>query len=629
MSLLPRAGGSFVCQGEVMDQHQILKTYFGHTQFRPGQEELVERILAGGDVLGIMPTGAGKSVCYQVPAMLLPGITLVVSPLISLMKDQVRALIQAGVPAAYLNSSLTPRQYALALERMLQGAYRIVYVTPERLETDEFLRRIVLLQVSMVAVDEAHCVSQWGQDFRPSYLRIANFIRQLQPRPVVGAFTATATEQVRQDIIRLLGLETPLCITTGFDRPNLFFAVRHTRDKMGSLLEELQQQPGRSGIVYCATRKAVEEVCQTLRLRGIGATRYHAGLDDRERHANQDDFLYDRCPVMVATNAFGMGIDKSNVSFVIHYQMPKSLESYYQEAGRAGRDGSDAVCVLLFSRKDVQLNRYLIEHDEDNPELDAAQLEAVRRQDLERLRRMTDYATTSSCLRRYLLAYFGQKLKGDCGHCSNCCDTGRWEDMTPAALIALRMVRAASGRCGAAAIADALRGSRSRRVLELGLDACDGYGELKRLPAERVRQLLDELQHRQLLDSDGLTYPVLCLTEAGEDILQQPQPEMILLRSRQAAAARRRVAVSEGESSLYEDLRALRQEMARQAGIPAYLIFSDATLRQMSNLKPQTEEEFLEVPGVGQWKLKHYGAAFLACIRAGGGPVKVVAVRDK
>ena len=381
-----------------MDEREVLKRYFGYDAFRPGQGEVVRALLEGRDALCVMPTGAGKSLCYQVPALLLKGVTLVVSPLISLMKDQVAALNQVGVRAAYLNSSLTPRQFALALENARQGLYRVIYVAPERLETPAFQDLCREIAVPLVAVDEAHCVSQWGQDFRPSYLRIRDFVESLPARPVLGAFTATATPEVRDDIRDLLGLQDPFCVATGFDRPNLRFAVENVpqREKTNALLRLLREQKGRSGIVYCLARRTVEEICEALRARGIAATRYHAGLSDAERRQNQDDFLYDRAEVMVATNAFGMGIDKSNVAFVIHYNMPKNLESYYQEAGRAGRDGSNAVCTLLYSGQDVRLNAFLIEKEEENPLLTEEQARAVREGMREGLRRMARYCTTGT-----------------------------------------------------------------------------------------------------------------------------------------------------------------------------------------------------------------------------------------
>ena len=399
---------------------EILKRYFGHDGFRPGQEELVDALSRGQDALGVMPTGAGKSMCYQVPALMTEGVTLVVSPLISLMKDQVAALRSAGVPAAYLNSSLTPAQLDLATERAREGQYRIIYVAPERLETYGFRQFAQNSPIRLVAVDEAHCVSQWGQDFRPDYLRIADFVDSLPQRPPVGAFTATATAEVRRDILRLLRLRDPVTVCTGFDRPNLFFEVDRPKQRKQALLRILRERGEDSAIVYCATRKAVEEVTESLQDAGISAVRYHAGLTEEERMQNQEDFQYDRVRVMVATNAFGMGIDKSNVRLVIHYNMPKSIEAYYQEAGRAGRDGEPAGCVLLYSGQDIFTARYLIQHGEPNERLTAEEQALVRRRDLQRLQRMIGYATEEGCLRGKLLRYFGQAHGSDCGGCSAC-----------------------------------------------------------------------------------------------------------------------------------------------------------------------------------------------------------------
>ena len=402
------------------EKTEILRRVFGHSGFRPGQEQLVDALLSGRDALGVMPTGAGKSMCYQVPALMRPGITLVISPLISLMTDQVAALRSAGVPAAYLNSSLTPAQLDLATERAREGAYRIIYVAPERLETYAFRQFAQHAPIALVAVDEAHCVSQWGQDYRPDYLRIADFVDSLPHRPPVGAFTATATDQVREDILRLVRLRQPLCVSTGFDRPNLYLEVLKPKDRRQALLHILRLQEEESAVVYCATRKAVEEVTALLQDAGISAARYHAGLSEVERQQNQEDFQYDRIRVMVATNAFGMGIDKSNIRLVIHYNMPKSMEAYYQEAGRAGRDGEPAACILLYNGQDIFTARYLLQHSEPNPHLTEAQQAQVRRQDQQRLQRMIRYATGSGCLRQELLAYFGQRADASCGNCSRC-----------------------------------------------------------------------------------------------------------------------------------------------------------------------------------------------------------------
>ena len=404
-----------------MQAQETLRKYFGHEAFRPGQEVMVNALTHHRDALGVMPTGAGKSMCYQVPALMMPGVAIVISPLISLMADQVAALKSAGVPAAYLNSSLTPRQMELAMQRARQGAYKIIYVAPERLETPSFQTMAQSMPISLLAVDEAHCVSQWGQDFRPVYLRIADFVDSLPTRPVMGAFTATATERVRQDIIRLLRLQNPETVTTGFDRPNLYFEVIRPKNRDAALMDILRRKRGESGIVYCATRKAVEQVCDKLIRAGIDATRYHAGLSDEERKENQEKFQYDTCPVMVATNAFGMGIDKSNVRFVIHYQMPRSMEAYYQEAGRAGRDGEAAECILLYNGSDIFTAKWMIEHTEPNENMTAAEQSAVRYQDMNRLNRMVDYCTKPGCLRAFILRYFGENTAQDCGHCSACC----------------------------------------------------------------------------------------------------------------------------------------------------------------------------------------------------------------
>lgn len=414
------------------DLQTALKTYFGHESFREGQEKLIRTLLEGGDALGVMPTGAGKSVCYQLPALLLPGITLVISPLISLMKDQVSTLKNAGVAAAYINSSLTPGQQREAIRRASLGAYKIIYVAPERLDTPLFLEFAKNAELSLLAVDEAHCVSQWGQDFRPSYLRIPDFVNSLPKRPPVGAFTATATRRVREDVMRMLELREPLCLTTGYDRPNLRFSSVKPTNKTLMLFRYLETAGEQSGIVYCSTRKNVEDVCGKLKLAGYAAARYHAGLSDEERKQNQEDFRFDRVKIMVATNAFGMGIDKPDVRFVIHFNMPKNLESYYQEAGRAGRDGEPAECLLLYSGQDVIMAKWLIEHGEDNPDLSDGEREELRKREMERLKQMTFYATGKTCLRRYILRYFGEfDAPETCGRCSVCegepfeVDTGR------------------------------------------------------------------------------------------------------------------------------------------------------------------------------------------------------------
>ena len=608
-----------------MDEREVLKRYFGYDAFRPGQGEVVRALLEGRDALCVMPTGAGKSLCYQVPALLLSGVTLVVSPLISLMKDQVAALNQVGVRAAYLNSSLTPRQFALALDKARQGLYRVIYVAPERLVTPAFRDLCREIAVPLVAVDEAHCVSQWGQDFRPSYLRIRDFVESLPARPVLGAFTATATPEVRDDIRDLLGLQDPFCVATGFDRPNLRFAVENVpqREKTNALLRLLREQKGRSGIVYCLARRTVEEVCEALRARGIAATRYHAGLSDAERRQNQDDFLYDRAEVMVATNAFGMGIDKSNVAFVIHYNMPKNLESYYQEAGRAGRDGSNAVCTLLYSGQDVRLNAFLIEKEEENPLLTEEQARAVREGMREGLRRMARYCTTGDCLRGYILRYFGEKAGERCGNCSNCDEENqRTVDAGEDARAAIRCVQELGERYGRTLVQEVLRGSGAARVQALGLQHCASFGALRGRALPAVRALLDALLDREALESSGGEYPVLRLGPRAQEILDGA-PVRLRVRDeapQEDAPHRRRDAqrAPGGEAvdeALLAELKALRNRLAAEAHVPAYVVFSDATLRDMCAKRPATPEEFLEVSGVGEYKLRRYGKEFLRVLR--------------
>jgi ATP-dependent DNA helicase RecQ len=456
-----------------IDKFALLKQYFGHGKFRPGQEALIDALLSGRDVLGVMPTGAGKSICYQLPALLLPGLTLVISPLISLMKDQVTALSQIRI-------SLAAAQYREVFRRAKSGAYKIIYVAPERLITADFLQFAGETEISLLAVDEAHCVSQWGQDFRPSYLKIAEFVGSLAKRPVVGAFTATATATVKTDIEKLLLLQNPLRITTGFDRPNLYFEVVRPKSKDVYLRVFLAGRPDQSGIVYCATRKAVESVCDNLRQNGIAATRYHAGLEDAERKQNQEDFVYDRARVMVATNAFGMGIDKSNVSFVVHYNMPKNIESYYQEAGRAGRDGEKACCVLLFSAGDIQTAKFLINNAEGNEALSEHEQELVRKRELQRLEQMVAYCKTADCLRAYLLNYFGENAAANCGNCGNCGGKAVQQDITVEAQKILsavaRVEKKYTSSLGLTLIIRMLHGSKEQRILQLGLDELSTYG---------------------------------------------------------------------------------------------------------------------------------------------------------
>ena len=601
---------------------EILKQYFGYDSFRPGQDELVQAILSGRDTLGIMPTGAGKSICYQVPALALPGLTLVISPLISLMKDQVGALNEAGVPAACINSALSFEEMRDALYFAGRGEYKLLYVAPERLTAPFFLDFARRVPISMVTVDEAHCISQWGQDFRPSYLKILDFLAALPQRPLVSAFTATATAEVRDDIIRALGLEDPFVITTGFDRPNLYFAVEKPSSKPSALLAHLLRRRDKSGIVYCSTRKTVEEVCDMLLSRGLPATRYHAGLDPEERLANQDDFLYDRKTIMVATNAFGMGIDKSNVSFVIHYNMPKNMESYYQEAGRAGRDGEPAECILYYAPIDNRTNRFLIENGEENEELDAITKQIVMERDWERLRQMTFYCYTKECLRHYILNYFGEQTSGYCGNCLNCLTEFETVDATMEAKAIIQCIRDCYRDFGLSTIVDILKGSKSQKVLSRHLDENSQYGALASESIARIRQIINEMLVYGYLEMTADEYPVLSVADITKiddnwnfeikipkEVEKEKEERKIQTKKRKKAGAV--AALAEEDTELFEALRVLRRIIASEQKIPPYMVFSDKTLVHMSTMKPSNDEEMLEVNGVGEHKLQKYGERFL------------------
>lgn len=615
-----------------MDKYEVLKKYFGYDSFRSGQETLIDSILAGKDTLGIMPTGAGKSMCYQIPALLMDGITLVISPLISLMTDQVGSLNQAGIHAAYLNSSLTANQYYKALEYARQGRYPIIYVAPERLETDAFLDFALHTKIAMVAVDEAHCVSQWGQDFRPSYLKIVEFVSRLPKRPIISAFTATATKEVRDDIIDILLLQEPTVLTIGFDRSNLYFGVMAPKDRYGAVKNYLERHPKDSGIIYCLTRKHVEEVCENLLRDGFSVNRYHAGLTDEERKRNQDDFIYDRVQVMVATNAFGMGIDKSNVRFVLHYGMPKNLESYYQEAGRAGRDGEPAECILYYNGRDVITNQLFIDNNQDNQELDAMTRAVIQERDRERLRKMTFYCFTNECLRDYILRYFGEYGSNYCGNCSNCLTQFEEVDVTEIARALVGCVESSRQRYGTTVILDTVHGADTAKIRNYHMDVNPFYGVLAKVPAHKLRQVLQFLQMQEYLLVTSDEYAIVKLTAASREILEEEKQIIMKMakeeerQSREAKAKksrrRRSAAVlrdgedfTEQEETLFEKLRTLRMEIAREAKVPPYIVFSDKTLVSMCMIKPKNKEEMMTVSGVGTFKYEKYGERFLKILR--------------
>lgn len=628
----------------MLDPASVLKRYFGYETFRPNQRQVVDAVLAGRDVLAVMPTGAGKSVCYQVPALCLAGGSrgpaIVVSPLISLMKDQVGSLNQAGIPAAYLNSSLTGAQQRDVIDRAAAGEFVLLYVAPERLVTPQFIEFGQAHVPTLVAIDEAHCISQWGQDFRPSYTKINQFIDALPKRPTVCAFTATATRQVRDDIRTSLALHNPLQVTASFDRPNLRFEVEaHDGAKWKDryLLRFCRRHRDQSGIVYCTSRKSVELVCELLQEEGFNAVRYHAGLSAEERRRNQDDFVYDRASVMVATNAFGMGIDKSNVGFVIHYNMPLDLESYYQEAGRAGRDGEPAECVLLYARKDVRTCEFLLE----NGFTESAEIDGPTRAELldrarKRLKAMTYYCTTSDCLRAYILRYFDEQAPGYCGNCSNCDTNFEEQDVTVEVQKVLSCVFRLQQRgryVGKSTIVEILRGSRSEKMQMRGYDTLSTYGIMADASTRRIRFLIDELEQRGLLQVQPGDYPVVMPTvQAGEFLherrtmtLRMPKPDAIERASERIARGGEgpvgtptnpHVRETALDPELFQKLKELRAQIAAREGVPAYVVFSNHTLHDMCRQMPRDVRDLLDVSGVGEVKADRYGAEFLAVIDA-------------
>ena len=591
-----------------MDKYQILKQYFGYDGFRQGQLTAIDSILSGRDTVAVMPTGGGKSVCFQVPAMMFQGITIVISPLISLMNDQVRALSQCGIPAAYINTSLDEKVISRVLTEAEKGRYKIIYVAPERLLTESFRRLCNKAEISFIAIDEAHCVSQWGQDFRPGYLDIKEFISSFKKRPVVAAFTATATKIVKQDITELLGLINPIEIVTGFDRENLYFEVVKVKDKLTALKRYLDLYSGSSGIVYCSTRKNVDELYSELKNDGVPVTRYHAGLSKNERKLNQDSFIEDNTPVIVATNAFGMGIDKSNVSFVIHYNMPGDIESYYQEAGRAGRDGSDANCVLLFSPSDVIVQKWFINNAEENGYLSEREQRELKKLRLEKLQQMVDYCKGEVCLRNHILRYFGEMPTERCGNCSFCTGNTSSVDVTVQAQKIFSCIRRVKENEPTQVIIDILKGKETEYISEKAYNELSVYGIMNDSAESQIELYIEYFIGRLLIarDSEG----ILRLENSGKEVLFKGK------RIRKLTAVKKNIdePVIPLDLRLLSQLKIIRKDLANKSGMPAFVIFTDKTLESMARYKPKDERELLLIPGVGQKKAEKYGKYFLAHI---------------
>ncbi|MDR4926126.1 DNA helicase RecQ [Peribacillus simplex] len=572
-----------------------LQEYFGYESFRKGQEQIIEQVLGGINTAGIMPTGGGKSICYQIPALLLPGVTLVISPLISLMKDQVDALEQNGIDATFLNSSISGLESSNRMNDIKHGRYKLVYVAPERLENPAFQQDLFNVEISLVAIDEAHCISQWGHDFRPSYLKIKTLLKNMPSAPTVLALTATATPHVTNDICQSLGISAQHTVSTGFSRDNLFFSVVKEENRGRFLMRYLEKNKNESGIIYAATRKEVDTLYAKLIKAGFKTGRYHAGMNEQDRSEQQDQFIRDDVPLMVATSAFGMGIDKSNVRYVIHYQTPKNMESYYQEAGRAGRDGLASECILLYSPQDMQIQRFLI--DQSNPS------QEWQSQELKKLNRMKDYCFTEGCLQAFILRYFGEENPEDCGHCENCTDKRDSVEVTTQAQMVLSCMLRMGERFGKTMISQVLTGSRNKKIEEFGFQKLSTYGIINDQSAKDVGDFIDFLTAKQYIEMTGGQFPVLKVTNAGREVL--------LGQKKVLRKEIKKVNSISADHGLFEELRQLRKELASKENVPPFIIFSDASLKDMAVKLPRTEEEFLEVKGVGMQKFERFGSVFL------------------
>ena len=599
---------------------EVLKAVFGYDSFRQGQESVINAVLDGRDILAVMPTGAGKSLCYQVPAMLLSGITLVISPLISLMQDQVKALNEAGVDAAFINSSLSEKEMHDTFKNASKGQYKIIYVAPERLMSEGFVRLAKGVEISMITVDEAHCISQWGQDFRPSYMDIAEFVNVLDKRPIISAFTATATQNVREDIICSLGLTNPYFLVTGFDRENLFFQVDKPQSKDRFILDYLDRHKGESGIIYCATRKNVDSLYTLLKKRNISVAKYHAGMSIEERKQMQDDFVFDYTSIVIATNAFGMGIDKSNVRFVIHYNMPSSMENYYQEAGRAGRDGLNSECILLFSPQDIIINRFLLEH-KDFSDIDPIDAMTIRERDIKRLQIMEGYCYTTECLRNYILKYFGEDPKKPCEDCGNCLRQFETLDMTDEAKKIINCIYESRGRYGKNIIMDTVLGAKTARLTEIGATEYKSYGVLESSNKNLLRRLIEELLLEGYIQTGE--YQVLKLGDISK--LKLKDTKVLVKITDEDKVTNRKLkpkknikgmdSLTSSGFKLFDKLKELRLEIAREEKMPPYIVFNDKTLIDMCAKMPITKSDMLNVSGVGENKYGKYGERFIAVIK--------------